>query len=507
MAIRSITYQERIAQSSEIGTTGQDKSLHSAIVGRLLRSPNDVARALFNSESSLRVKPIPISDAYIAERSRAICKQFGLKSVAIEGDTTLSPQVYLEKLECLASDLRISSRMLGIVDSSFGAGKLDIKVASNESPLLKGSRDAYLHWADTASGSQEVSITYTQNSDRHRILNHEYAHFIDFQLGMKALGEDRLNCGVFSELPPAIQERIPEAKKAIESIFSLLEGDESLIDEASKLLKNANKNLVLQVIGKEKYFSVSTAELKDLTRIITEDNLFVSLAAREIQKSPQWRENTLSQIVTHSRASSIRSGLGNIDMIESVAGITGLSAETIQSNYIRAIDTLLPEIRGLVPFFSQMNRYVTSPGKMISDSALMNVENPSENQERYWTQPTEVFARMIGRAEGRWAAAKESIFSPHHGKVYQHDDLAVLNANFTRLAKAAGLVATPEGASLGEKHEDKAEVLLRAALLAKTKSKAVAWNAAKVTDNVGARFVSLFADRETRKLSSRQKII
>jgi hypothetical protein len=478
----------------------------NAILGTLKAAPSTMVLAMLKRSAPLVNKnngdALPVSEGDIGNRASQLCTRFGLRSIAIEGDSVLSSYERMKKLDCLENDLKTTAAMLGIVEKSLGTGKLNMKIGSREASMLKGQPEGLLEVDVIPGGNYQISIRYDQVHNRQRNLNHEFTHFMDLQLGLKALNGERSELMYFSRLPPSMQERLPEAKTSLENIFKLLEGDKELLKFASKTLDSANKNLVLNVIGREKYFSVSTSELQEITKIVTDKNSFFIHAAKELQVGNDWRERTLSLLSHESRESSVRSGSGDLDMIDRIAHISGLSVEEVMVNYVKAIDALTPEIHSLVPFFSQMSRYVNAPGAMVAQSALLNANGQVGNEQRYWTDPTEVLARMVGRGKGSWEAAKDAVFHPYQGQAYDESNLNTLNRCVTELAKTAGFETTEVGANLGSKYESQMEQVIKVASAAKDACSGALDDAMRVASSIGTRVVSLLADSEKKSASS-----
>jgi hypothetical protein len=410
----------------------------------------------------------PSTEEDVLRKAASIVARFGIHSIGIDGDAVLSPPDMMKRLLTAEKDLEAACVKLGLEDEAFGTKRKLRVLVSNETSFhtsIQGAGGMFSPYASEPDQCEDAVLAYCQGSQAVERISHEFGHNVDFRLCKLALGESYGDDehDFFSELPSRLQARLPRAKAALENIFRLLEDNVDTVDRTAERVAAVNNKLVFEIIGRERYLSLSEQELMQVGTALTWKNDFAVCAAQEIQRSDKWKSRTLDG-VQHSYRATVGAGdLHQGDLLSTVAHMLNESRSVIEDRYKSALDILEPEIKALAPYLTQMRRYVSAPGKMLRDSVESGREPKSPTRDPYPTQPREFIAKFTGRPASLWKIGRASIGSSSDGHALSKAQVAHLNAQWSEMLREAGISQRAAGPRLGSPLEMTADTIFRVA--------------------------------------------
>jgi hypothetical protein len=161
-----------------------------------------------------------------------------------------------------------------------------------------------------------------------------------------------------------------------------------------------------------------------------------------VQSTADWMVGLYAAIVTQS----FQPAHGTTPASDVVA----LIGATLRLDYAAAARALLtaigqasPAIMALPPYVNQMSRYVRDPGAMLQAAALMDVQYPRDGQ--YFSKPSEMAARMLGRGNNTVDLARNIRRSAEETMAYTQAQIKVIHTALRALTHCAGCEANAVG--------------------------------------------------------------
>ena len=395
-----------------------------------------------------------MSEADLANQSFDLSRRFGLSSLRLAGEDSMSPREKSKIMERATNDLARACRNMGIVEQDFGGGSLCLVV----DPYMSSLHGYAGYQKNLGTFGMEIGFNPGQPCVSGTLV-HEYVHKLDNELGEKALNVFNNNHGIqgplkqnnsvlFSNLTAEQQSILPLAKEGIEKIFSTLGTTDSKHVDTLEAFDAAAHTLVAKVMGVSRMVNVSTPEMRSWIQATRDDDdsLLRGLASM-VTRMPvgamvhQFFDDHLKNTgKEHAFVDMLRSQ--GIDHQSEQVGVAFKKIHPTVQKLAASIHPSLPE--GMAPS-TFLKASVTASARMAKGA--------SWEREDVLSTPHELLARLVGRPSSL-SEMSTAFANPFRASPLGPEKLKELNEGLMKMLLADGVRLTEDGPRLSSGHEN-----------------------------------------------------
>ena len=406
-------------------------------------------RSLDIVNRSISKNLFPRKEEDILKRSTDLCERFGFSSVRLAGERSMSPLERVKSIQNTTKDLARACNILGISESEFGKGSMDLTIDVHLTKLTPASGTFQ------NKGTMGSEITVNPRSPSAIVtLVHEYVHNIDSILGVKALAMHNAKHGIqgpmpivseqvmFSNLSEDKQDLFPDAKEGLRKIFSALSVAGAKSSEENSLLDSAAHALLGKTVGVKRMIQATDSDLKGWMDAVRSDNdaLIRGLASSVTSFNPgalftQFFED-------HEKAE------GKPHSFAQVLKKEGM--ELGSEKALAALDKFYPVLVKLAPQIHPLLEPGMTPSPFLKSSVQESVKMARFTQwerNNYFSSHHEMLARLVARPN-TIARLGANFGFPFMASPMDKSGLNRLEEGFKAMTKAAGMETTPLGPNL-----------------------------------------------------------